>query len=264
MNMGHQALLLGEGAEQILICLDRIDRGEAQARKLGKTFQDVPHEAAEVRRAGQVGAIGRNVDPGQYRFAVALLEQAAQLFDNGRCRDRAGGTARKGYDAEGAAVVAAVLNGNKGPRMSGKIRDGRVRGVFQLDGRGYADPWRCLASEIGIARGFQLLAIAEDAIDLVHGSKGAIFELGGATRDNEASLRALATRAADGLTGLSQGFGRHGTGVEDDGVVQTGVERRGADHLGLIGVEPAAEGNDLDIVHAGTVRSRSGSSPSNS
>ena len=52
------------------------------------------------------------------------------------------------------------------------------------------------------------------------------------------------------LARLPHGLGRHRAGVDDDGVVEPGRRRGVADHLGLVGVEPAAEGDDLDAHQA--------------
>ena len=58
--------------------------------------------------------------------------------------------------------------------------------------------------------------------------------------------RLLALQPADRLPRLPHGFRRHRAGVDDDRVVETGARRLRADHFRLVGVEPAAEGDDLD------------------
>src|SRR5206468_2539674 len=57
---------------------------------------------------------------------------------------------------------------------------------------------------------------------------------------------ALPGEFADGLTRLPHRFRGHRAGVHHHGVFQTGGGRRIADHLRLVAVEAAAEGDDLD------------------
>ena len=59
----------------------------------------------------------------------------------------------------------------------------------------------------------------------------------------------LAARPADRLAGLALGLGGDGAGVDDDRVGQARRRARAADHLALEGVQPAAEGDDLDARH---------------
>src|SRR5262249_19305715 len=50
----------------------------------------------------------------------------------------------------------------------------------------------------------------------------------------------------DGLARLPHRLRRHRAGIDDDGTGEPGRLRLAADHLRLIGVEPAAEGDDID------------------
>ena len=61
----------------------------------------------------------------------------------------------------------------------------------------------------------------------------------------------LALEPADGLARLPHRFRRHRAGVDDDRIVDHACRLRlAADHFRLVGVEPAAEGDDVDA-HAG-------------
>jgi hypothetical protein len=95
-----------------------------------------------------------------------------------------------------------------------------------------------------------LFLIADDVIDLVHGSEAGRIDLRRAARHHDLGLGALAARLPDRLPRLAHGLCRDRAGVDDHRV----VEARGVDmlshHLRLIGVEPAAEGDDLDIRHS--------------
>ena len=73
-------------------------------------------------------------------------------------------------------------------------------------------------------------------------------QLHGAAGDDDARARPFARRAADRLARLAFGLGRHRAGVDDHRVVQAGGVA--AHHLAFVGVQAAAEGEDLDA-HAG-------------
>ena len=104
-------------------------------------------------------------------------------------------------------------------------------------------------AEGGVARRLQLLGVAEHVVDLGHGGElrsGAICAAQPVTmmRAPGFSRRCLADR----LARLALGLGGDGAGVDDDGVAQARRARLGAHHLGFVGVEAAAEGDDLDRV----------------
>ena len=56
----------------------------------------------------------------------------------------------------------------------------------------------------------------------------------------------LAAKPADGLPGLGRGFARNRAGVDDQNAGEAGRRGFATDHLRLVGVEPAAEGDDVD------------------
>ncbi len=53
MQMRHQPRLVRDRVEQVGVGLDRVDRGDAQAFEFRHVPQDLPHQLAEPRRAGQ-------------------------------------------------------------------------------------------------------------------------------------------------------------------------------------------------------------------
>src|SRR5690606_12005330 len=69
-------------------------------------------------------------------------------------------------------------------------------------------------------------------------------------RHDDACLRVVATRLADRLLGLAHGLAGHGTGVDDDRpalqFTKASSRRLAPHHFGFVGVEPAAEGDDVD------------------
>ena len=110
MQVRHQPRLVRDRVEQVRVGFDRVDRRDAQPRELRHVLENLLHQLAEPRRAGQARAVARDVDAGQHHLAVAALDEAAHLRDDLAHRHRARVPAPERDDAEGAAVVAAVLH----------------------------------------------------------------------------------------------------------------------------------------------------------
>src|SRR5262249_61479816 len=106
----HQPRLARKRIDEIAVGLDRIDRGEPQALELAHMLEDLLYQRAEPRRAWQVAAIAREVDAGEHDLAVTALGEPAHLRHHLAHRHRARVAAAVWDDAEGAAVVAAVLH----------------------------------------------------------------------------------------------------------------------------------------------------------
>ena len=112
--MGHQPRLLGDEAPEILVDLHRIDGGEAQPRQLGQLAQQAAHHLAQRRAARQIAAIAADVDAGQHDLPDACLHQPAGLGQDLAHGKAAVVAAAIGDDAEGAAVIAALLDLQEG------------------------------------------------------------------------------------------------------------------------------------------------------
>ena len=112
--MGHQPRLLGDEAPEILVDLHRIDGGEAQPRQLGQLAQQAAHHLAQRRAARQIAAIAADVDAGQHDLLDARLHQPAGLGQDLAHGKAAVVAAAIGDDAEGAAVIAALLDLQEG------------------------------------------------------------------------------------------------------------------------------------------------------
>src|SRR5260370_18907971 len=123
MEMRHQPLFLADQAPELLVDLDRIERGEAQARQVGDQREESPHELAERRLSRQIGAEGGDVDTAQHDLAIAGGDNLARLLDDGAERQRAAVAPAEGYDAEGAAVIAALLHLDEGAAVSVETLD---------------------------------------------------------------------------------------------------------------------------------------------
>lgn len=62
-------------------------------------------------------------------------------------------------------------------------------------------------------------------------------------------MRIVAPRPPDRLARLANGLARDRAGVDEDGIVQPGLLSLASHHFGFVGIEPAAEGNDLHAAH---------------
>src|SRR5690606_15528984 len=155
------------------------------------------------------------------------LGQAAHPRHHLAGGDRAAGPAPLGDDAEGAAVVAAVLDLDPGAGVVAQAVDQPA--VVAAPG-----------AEAG------LVAVGDDPVDAGQGAEGLGVDLGGAAGDQDGGVRPLAVGAADGLARLAHGLAGDGAGVDHHRVGQPVGPRAGAHDLALPGVQPAAEGDDLD------------------
>ena len=52
-----------------VVDLDAVERRQPQPRQVGDMLQDALDQLAERRRAGQIGAVAGDVDPGQHDLA---------------------------------------------------------------------------------------------------------------------------------------------------------------------------------------------------
>ena len=222
MGVRHQARLAGEGIEQLLVESRGIEGGQPQPRQLRNLVEDTPHQGAEPRPRRQVGAVAGDVDTGQHDLAAAAGDQRADPADDGFRGDAAVVAAGEGDDAEGAAVVAAILDLDEGARPSREAGDRGRRAL--AGGRDVVDPQ---ARRRGCkARGIELLAVAEHGIDLRHGGEGLRRELRGAAGDDDAGAGSAPAGAANRLARLSFGFRRHRAGVDDHSVGEAGGRSR--------------------------------------
>ncbi len=97
-----------------------------------------------------------------------------------------------------------------------------------------------------IALALQLFLIAENGIHLRHGRKGRPLDLRGTARHHDARIGLFALQPADGLARLAHRLAGHGAGVDENGLSKPGGLGLAAHDLAFEGVEPTAEGDDLD------------------
>src|ERR1700741_557810 len=112
--MGQQARLLCHQTPEIVVDLIGIERRQPEPLKVWHQREEPPRELAEPRLSWQIGAETRDVDAGQYDLAVAALDEMARLRDDVADRHGTVVAASQGDDAEGTAVVAALLHLEEG------------------------------------------------------------------------------------------------------------------------------------------------------
>jgi hypothetical protein len=108
------------------IGLDGIDRGDAAAAAGPGRFRIDCTSLPSVGVPGR-SAVGGDVDAGQHHFAIARSDEPLICSTTGAHRHRARRAAAIGDDAEGAAMVAAVLHLHEGAgaRRPCRRSDGR-------------------------------------------------------------------------------------------------------------------------------------------
>src|SRR5215475_1279765 len=251
-----------------MIGLHRIDRRETQPHELRDMFENLLHQCAELGRTRKIRAIAREIDASENDFAIAARAEAAHLSDHLSHRHRARIAAAIGNDAEGAAVVAAVLHLHEGARpapqaidqMHGRLPYGHdvVDRDFLLGGE-TEGPSRQIAATLAPDLRADLLLVAQDQRDLRHFREAFGCDLRGAAGHHDRRAGTLALEAADRLARLPYRLFRHRTGIHNDGIGQTGTLRLTADHLALKGIESAAEGDDIDTHRFALALNRAGS-----
>ena len=152
-------------------------------------------------------------------------------------------------------MVAAVLHLYEGTHPTFEAVDevgGRLRHGHDVVDRDLVlggEAERCARQHVAVrAPGLRadLLLVAQYQRDLGHIGKGFRLGLRRAARDHDAHRGTLALEPANGLARLAHRLRRHRAGVDDDRLDHACRLCLAADHFRLIGVEPAAEGDDVD------------------
>ncbi len=187
-------------------------------------------EIDEARRASEVAgpeiaAPAPEIDAGEDELLAAAFGEAANIFEAGFERDGAAGSARSGNDAEGAAIVAAVLHLEVGPglvRGGGEGQRGEfgVGEVFIYENLRGRLRNRCDGTESRRATdaccdlGRQsLVAIADDRIHALKGGDFVRGALGIAAGNDDPGLGIASVDAADKGAGCAVCFRGDAAGV---------------------------------------------------
>src|SRR5262249_24335209 len=218
-------------------------------------LEDLFHQGAEPGRARQVRAVAGEIDAGEHDLAVAARAQRPHLRDHLAHRHRARVAAAERNNAEGAAMVAAVLHLHEGTGAAvnpvAEVRAGLLHrhDVVDRDFLFGGDAKRTAAEHLALVSpdlAAELLLVAQHQGNLGHDGEGFRLRLRGAAGHHDARIGPLALEFADRLARLPHRLGSDRAGIHHHGVGDAGGRRRAADHLGLVGVEAAAEGDDVD------------------
>src|SRR4029077_19461059 len=166
---------------------------------------------AELGRAGKIAAVAGEIDAGEDDLAIAARAQLAHLRHHLAHGHRARIAAAIRDDAEGAAVIAAVLHLHEGARAAFEAVDEMRRRL--LDRHDVVDRDLRLGREAGRSPhqrlalrapglGADLLLVAEHERDLGHARECSRLGLRRAARDHDARIGTLALEPADRLARL--------------------------------------------------------------
>src|SRR4029077_5149652 len=100
--------------------LGGVQRREAQTLDFWYGGEQPAHHLAEARRPRQIAAIGSQIDTGQYDFPIAGGGEMAHLIGDETHRHRSARAACIWDNAKSAAVVAALLDLQKGSALAFK------------------------------------------------------------------------------------------------------------------------------------------------
>ena len=197
---------------------------DSRSRGSSGTWRRIASQHAERRLAGQVRAVAGDVDPGQHDLAIAAPTSAAPARRPAH-RHRARIAAAIGDDAEGAAVIAAVLDLHDGARPSDESVDQMRRrlptammsltATFRSACRSRLEAARCRS-----VLGPHLFDVADDAIDFGHGGEIAARSAP-RSRSRRCAPPAVRASPADRLARLPHGLGGYRAGIDDQRFGQT-------------------------------------------
>src|SRR2546430_3476811 len=240
--------------------------GEVGWQDRGQSDRTEPRnvgEPAEERREGgprnEVSAVMARVDPGQHDLGMAGLDEQARLVEHHLGLEAPAGTSGEGHDTEGAAVLAAVLDFEKGarlavdPRQRCHVERRRVGDVPNVDALGDV-----ALEQVGQP---MLVRVTDDQIHLAEPGDVVRARLGPAAGHDEPRARTHPGRAPDRLAVGELGARSHRARVHHDHVGRLAeghrLEPARLEHrlelLRVHLVEPAAEGRERDgaRAHAG-------------
>ena len=114
---GHAAGA-GEEFDEILRDVLRLDGADAEPFE-GSFVQDAAEQIDELDAGRKIAAVSAQVDAGEHDFAGASFGKCLDFADDFIRRKAAGFAANKRDDAEGAAIVATVLDFEDGASVAG-------------------------------------------------------------------------------------------------------------------------------------------------
>lgn len=103
------AFCAGKKGDEVHGDIERLDGADAQAREWC-FVKNAAQEIEDVGAGREVASPGAEIDTAEYDFLKAGGVEAADFREDGFGREAAALSAYERYDAEGAAIVAAILN----------------------------------------------------------------------------------------------------------------------------------------------------------
>ena len=146
-------------------------------------------------------------------------------------------------------MVAAVLDLHISSRLAAEAFDQMARRFRHRHDVVDLDPLGPFHRKRPEAPAFRLLLIADDVVDLAHGRERGGIDLRGAAGDHDLGVGPRPAGPPNSLAGLPHAFAGHRASVDDHRVGQTGGVGMLAHDFGFIGIQPAPEGDDLDLRH---------------
>ena len=131
VRMPRNAWMRGYKLDQFVAPIHRLHRADAQLLQLGLLY-DGPHQIGKALLRLQVPAPAPQIDARDHHLAIARLDQLAHLAQYFFPGQRPAAPAHRRNHAERAAVVAAILHFEVGPRAlraGGKHRRGEQLGM---------------------------------------------------------------------------------------------------------------------------------------
>ena len=105
----------------------------------------------------------------------------------------------------------------------------------------------------------EFFLVADNALDLRHSRKSLCFGLRSTTSNDDTCMRLFALETAYGLPGLTNRFRGHRARVDHNGIINAGSGCCASNDFQLVGVQPAAEGDDVDAHDAPAFTKSAGS-----
>ena len=228
-----------EAVDEVLAEADRVGGGEAEALEpfdLMHGFEELHERAASVEFREFVASVEIDDLSEQGDFFAAAFDQFAHFADDAADAAAAFGAAGVGHDAEGAAHVAALHDGDKGAGRDGGVvadgflRTGFLRGVdhgkTEVVHRGVMGHF---AAQDGVHMVGDLVEFlrADDQVEVGNvGKEGGAAALGHAAEQSVDRVRALfpeASEQAHFAEGLLFRHIAHAAGIEQDNVGFVGL-----------------------------------------
>src|SRR5207245_2592884 len=191
------------------------DRGQSDPTE-PRNVGEPPEERREGGPRNEVGAVMARVGPGQHDLGMAGLDEQARLVEHHLGLEAPAGTSGEGHDTEGAAVLAAVLDFEKGarlavdPRQRCHVERPRVGDVPNVDALGDV-----ALEQVGQP---MLVRVTDDQIHLAEPGDVVRARLGPAAGHDEPRARTHPGRAPDRLAVGELGARSHRARVHHDHV----------------------------------------------